>query len=88
MDSRLYSKCIILNEVKVRYEHDPMWEPFFRIFDVALPLARLVVLQCAEATDTGEQFINEAWLDLCKIVMVDPDGEYDFLDEMLVIGAD
>ena len=87
MDSKLYSKCNILAQVNERYKNDPAWAPFFHVYDIALPLAYCIVKDCAEATDQGEQFIEEAWLDLCRIVMVDSDEEYDFLDQMLVIGA-
>ena len=87
MDSKLFSKCRILAEVYKRYASDPMWKPFFEVYDLALPLAHCVVYDCATPTDNGENFLEEAWLDLCRIVMVDSEEEYDFLDEMLVIGA-
>jgi hypothetical protein len=64
-----------------------MWAPFFTVYDVAVPLAKLILLQCAEPTDEGTACIEEAWLDLCRIIMVDSDEEYDFLDQMLTIGA-
>lgn len=87
MDNRLFSKCSMIAQVEHRYGNDPMWQPFFTVYDIAVPLSKLILLQCAEPTDEGTVCIEEAWLDLCRIVMVDPEGEYDLLDEMLAIGA-
>lgn len=87
MDSRLYSKCRVINEVWERYHNDKMWSPFFLIYDIGIPLARLIVLEAAEPNERGVESINETWLELCRIIMVDPEGDYDLLDEMLVIGA-
>ena len=87
MDSKLFSKCSIIREVEMNYGKDPMWQPFFSVYDIAVPLAKLIVLDCATPTDNGVAFIEEAWLDLCNIVMVDSDEEYEFFADMLAIGA-
>ena len=87
MDSRLFSKCVILTDVFMRYGNDPMWQPFFSVYDVGVPLAKFVVNEWATPTAEGIEFIEEAWLDLCRLIMVDPEGEYEMLDEMIQIGA-
>lgn len=89
MDSRLYSKASIIAEAWREYRHtsDEMWQNFFEINDLGVPIAIALSHETAEPTDKGITYLNETWVDLCRLVMVDSDAEYDFLDEMLEIGV-
>ena len=87
MDSKLYSKCEILFDLSMKYGNDPMWKPYFDVYDVGVPLARFIVMDWATPTESGIECIEEAWVDLCRLIMVDPEGEYEMLDDMVAIGA-
>ena len=87
MDSKLYSKCEILFEVYMLCKDDYRWDRFFEIYDVGVPIARFVVMDWVEPTAKGIETIEEAFDDLCKIVGVDPEGDYESFDDMIQIGA-
>lgn len=94
MDSRLYSKCEVIWNVYSRIvdDNDEPWEDrltdWAYINDVGIPIASVVSTgYVSEITDRGVQAVNKTWLDLCRIVMVDSDEQYDFFDDMLEIGA-
>lgn len=85
MDDSLFSKCEIIASLVDAHGQDPMWQPFFDRYDVGVPLARLICVGCAEATDPGEEAIEEAWVQLCRIIMVDADTEYESLEHMAAL---
>jgi len=94
MDSKLYSKCKIMWEVNdlVLNGEAEHWRETFGDWvwrnDVAIPISISVVYDCVESlTESGIAAVNEAWVDLCRIVMVDSDAEYEFFSDMLEIGA-
>ena len=91
MDSKLYSKASIIVEADSRREaltfDDALWQEFFRKNTLGIPLAKTVHYRLGDLNDDGISYLNETWLDLCKLVMVDSDEEYEFLDDMLEIGA-
>lgn len=86
MDSKLYSKCEILFEMYEVCKDSPLWEQYFAIYDIGVPLARMIALDCAEPTDEGREAIEEAWFGLCFMMGVDPDGEYESFDDIIQIG--
>ena len=88
MDSKLYSKCEVLNEMYEVCKDSPAWEQYFTVYDLGMPLARMVALDLAEQiSDEGTGFIEEAWLGLCYMMNVDPEGEYESFDDIIQIGA-
>lgn len=86
MDSKLYSKCKIINEMYDAARNDPSWAEFFSIYDVGVPLARVVFLDCAEPTEDGIDFLEETWYGLCHMMGIDYMGDYYSLDDMIQIG--
>lgn len=94
MDSKLYSKCKIMWEVNdlILNGEDEHWRETFGEWawrnDVGIPIAISVAYDCVDTlTEVGVKSVNEAWLDLCRIVMVDSDAEYEFFEDMVTIGA-
>ena len=87
MDSKLYSKCEIISEMYDAAHNDPAWSQFFFVYDIGIPLARVVAVDCAEPTEEGVDFLNETWYGLCHMMGIDPDGEYESLNDMIEIGA-
>lgn len=50
--------------------------------DMGIPLAQSVVYQLATPTMEGRALILETWTDLCELLEVDPDYDYEDLDDV------
>lgn len=87
MDSKLYSKANIIVEAHQRYRGENDWKEFFEINDLGLALAYTAHFRLGEINDQGRYWLDKTWVDLCRMVMVDSDEEYDFLEDMLEIGV-
>lgn len=87
MDSKFYSKCDILAQIYDRYKNDHDWANYFAYHDIGIPTALAIAFGAAQPTEKGIAAINESWLEACRIIMVDSEAEYEWLDDMLEIGV-
>lgn len=87
MDSKFYSKCDILAQIYDRYRNDHDWQAYFSYHDIGIPTALAIAYGGAQPTEKGIAAVNESWVEACKIIMVDSEEEYEWLDDMLEIGV-
>lgn len=83
MNKTLFSeKCQILGDLWLYYREDAerneLWEEFFFVNDVALPLSYMITANLAIVSGDGEaeKLIDETWTMLCEYLGVDPEGWY------------
>ena len=92
MDSKLYSKARLIveasHELEGVDEDNYLFTRFTTINDLGIPLAKAITYGLVEdINEKGKDIINETWIDLCRLIMVDSDAEYEVLSDMLEIGA-
>jgi len=64
-------------------------EMFLEYNDLGIPLAQAHAYDLISGlTEEGSNVIEETWFYFCNMIDVDPDGEYDDLDEVLLIASD
>jgi len=80
-------KCMILEEFSRDFTVGELDREFFSDFviynDLGLPLAQSVVYKLADLTEGGTRAIEETWINLCDLLELDPEEEYDGFEEML-----
>jgi hypothetical protein len=45
-------------------------------------MAIAVIQEMVILTDSGEQLLEETWLELCELFGADPNGEYESIDDL------
>jgi hypothetical protein len=63
--------------------YDEGWQHFFSQNNIAMPTAYLALSGYVTPTEKGIAYLNDAWLDLCDILEMDPEGEYASIAEFL-----
>lgn len=78
-------KCEVLGELWLYYrEEAPQheeWAQFFEWADIALPLAYLSWQDLATVKTDAKRYINDAWVTFCEMISIDPDQEYDGIED-------
>jgi len=83
MDSTLFSNKIkLLCEIYMEYSGEESWEDFFELYDLGVPAAVLVWNGGATLTDIGNNFVDEAWKGLCMRLGIDPNANYEEIEDM------
>jgi len=81
------SKCLILEELSKAFTFGELDRDFFSEFiiynDLGLPLAQMVVYDLGTLKPDGERVIEETWESLCHLLVLDPEAEFEDLDDML-----
>lgn len=84
-------KCVIIEEVARDFTVGDLDREFFSDFiiynDLGLPLAQIIVYDLGTLNNEGKNVVEETWKELCLLLDVDPDDEYDDLDEMIEAGG-
>jgi len=62
--------------------NDDVFEEFFDYNDLGIPIAIALVQEMIILTDKGEELINETWNELCTMFGVDPEKEYESIDDL------
>jgi hypothetical protein len=78
------TKAKIINEFVLNEHGNPTWQEWFEKNDIGVPLSFFESNDLAKATPLGATAVEETWLDLCKVTMADPDGDYTQLEDMLL----
>jgi hypothetical protein len=65
---------------------DPAWNDFFFYNDIGLPLAYILAEGIAEkdSENQSESIIEETWNMLCKYIAIDPNKEYEAIEDLFV----
>ena len=83
-------KCAIIEEVARDFTIGELDREFFANFiiynDLGLPLAQIVTYNLGTLNSEGKKVVEETWKGLCKLLEVDPELEYEDLDEMIEEG--
>lgn len=83
MDNTPFSNRIrLLTDFYMEYSGTDEWDTFFTIQDLGIPAAVLVWNGGATLTEIGEGFVNESWKALCDALDIDPDAEYQEIEDM------
>jgi hypothetical protein len=80
MDTK--SKAQILIQFTQDSFNDEVFEDFFDYNDLGIPMAIAIDQEMVILTDKGEELINETWNELCELFNVDPEGEYESIDDL------
>lgn len=83
----LDTKIETLADYWFAYSQDPDHVDFVEVHDIGIPLAVLVHLGHALATETGVEWIDTDYADLLAEFGVDPLGEYESLEEIVEISS-
>jgi hypothetical protein len=80
MDNR--TKAEILVQFTQDNFNDELYEDFFDYNDLGIPMAIAVIQEMVILTDSGEQLLEETWLELCELFGADPNDEYESIDDV------
>ena len=73
-------------EILVQFTQDEFnsgeYDEFFDYNDLGIPLSIAIMQDMVILTDSGEQLLNETWIELCLLFGVDPNGEYENIDDL------
>lgn len=69
----------ILNDEYDEYDVDS----FLEYNDLGVPLAQAISYELANPTTEGEFLIQETWVLFCEMLSIDPEGEYEDMDDIL-----
>jgi hypothetical protein len=73
----------LLLQATIEFETDERFIEFFRYNTLGVPLAYFVTQNAVTGlTATGENILNDTWVDFCRILKVDPELEWQSLEEM------
>lgn len=83
MDNTPFSdKVRLLCEIYMEYSGDELWDEFFEVEDLGVPAAVLVYNGAATLTDIGKGFVEQSWQSLCLRQSVDPDANYESIEDL------
>jgi Zn-dependent M32 family carboxypeptidase len=82
MATEYTKKVEILSQIWLEYREDEDFKDFVEYNDVGLPLAFMIANGLVEATDEGENFLDETFTVLLAALTVTDKG-YDSLEELL-----
>lgn len=54
---------------------------FIKYNDLGIPLSQAVSYELATLTKNGEFLVEETWVSFCQLFDVDPNGDYEDLDD-------
>jgi hypothetical protein len=80
MDNR--TKAEILVQFTQDYFNSGEYEEFFDYNDLGIPMSIAITQDMVILTDSGEQLLEETWIELCLLFEADPNGEYESIDDL------
>ena len=74
-------------EILVQFTQDEFnsgeYEEFFDYNDLGIPLSIAITQDMVILTDSGEQLLEETWIELCLLFNADPNLEYESIDDLM-----
>jgi hypothetical protein len=86
MSTDFLTKCKILGEVHAEAQFNNVLQDFKDYHDIGLPLAYILsmdLVNLKENDNDGKDFIEETWTNFCVGLEIDPEKEYEDLDDMI-----
>ena len=74
-------KCELIEEFTTRAKQAGVYKDFIEYNDLGIPLATCVVAELADIKNDAKEIIDETYLQMCKVLEVDPDKEYSEFDD-------
>ena len=81
-------KYAILSDLWTQYKTDKEFADFFEYNDLGLPLAFMIEQKIVESTPVAQVYIEETFELLVESLGLDPEEEYESIEEMLELQAD
>lgn len=79
----------IIEEVAKEFTEGTIDRDFFSNFiiynDLGIPLAQALTYNLSNPTSDGEKLIMETWSNFCVLLDIDPNGDYEDLEEVFEI---
>jgi len=73
-------------EILVQFTQDEFnsgeYDEFFDYNDLGIPMSIALTQDMIILTNEGEQLLEETWKELCLLFKVDPDLEYETIDDL------
>ena len=73
-------------EILVQFTQDEFnsgeYDEFFDYNDLGIPLSIAITQDMVILTDSGEQLLEETWIELCNLFGADSNGEYESIDDL------
>lgn len=82
MPTNFGDKLGILADLWINYKSDDEFADFVEYNDIGLPLAYCIHTELAQPGEQAEMFIDETFNLLCGALGIDPDKEYETLNQM------
>ncbi len=82
------TKYAILSELWTQYKTDKDMADFFEYNDLGLPLALMIEQKIVESTPVAQVYIEETFELLVESLGLDPDEEYESIEEMFDLQAE
>ncbi len=79
------NKCAILAQALADWEGDEKWKPVFAKYNLGYYFSFGVAYNLITVSDEGKTYIEDAWNNLCDTLGVDSYGDYDNLEEVVLI---
>lgn len=81
-------KYAILSDLWTQYKTDKDMADFFEYNDLGLPLAFMIEQKIVESTPIAQVYIEETFELLVESLGLDPDDEFESIEEMFELQAD
>ncbi|MFZ9242597.1 MAG: hypothetical protein ACO295_05235 [Sediminibacterium sp.] len=78
------TKSSLITEFLVENDGEEEFEEFFQFNNIGIPLAVSITNNLVEKlTPEGERYIEETWGFLCATLDIDPDGQYNGIEDII-----
>jgi hypothetical protein len=81
MDNR--SKAEILVQFTQDHFNSGEYDDFFDYNDLGIPLSIAITQDMVILTDSGEELLEETWIELCNLFNADVNAEYETIDDLI-----
>jgi len=83
----LEEKAAIIEEFSKAFTTGYIDREFFSDFviynDLGIPIAQMISYQLGSLNESGQSVLEETWINLCDLLELNPEEEYDDFEEML-----
>jgi hypothetical protein len=87
--TNIEKKSSLITEFVLESSKDEEYEDFFKLNDIGIPLAVSISNKLIEKlTPEGNSLIEETWVYLCTVLDIDPNDDYNGIEEMIDFDED
>ena len=81
MDNR--TKAEILVQFTQDHFNSGEYDEFFDYNDLGIPMSIAITQDMVILTDSGEQLLEETWIELCNLFGADSNSDYETIDDLM-----